>query len=359
MTTRNIQNEKLTRRGFIRNAALGAAAVGGAGILSGCQAPAASNLPEKWDQEADVVVVGCGGAGAATAIEAARADAKVLVLERTPTGGGSTALCGGIIYLGGGTSMQKACGIDDTLDNMYNYMLTAAGDGADPEMVRTYVDENHALWEWLLELGVPFKENYLPGKFAAPPTDDGLVYSGNEQQAKYAAAATPVPRGHHVQAAGESGHALWPPLIAGIEAAGAEVLYETLAKELVVDADGRVVGVLADVQGEDQYIKAGKAVALCAGGFFANKEMVAQHCPEFLHSVYQVGTPGDDGSGIMMGQSAGGDVRMMGQGFAYSAPYLYGEAMVKGIMVDTNGRRFIGEDNYGSGLAKAWFATIT
>jgi len=297
--------------------------------------------------------VGFGGAGAAAAIEASKAGAEVLVLERMPTGGGSTAICGGIVMMGGGTPVQKATGQEDTLENMYNYILAAAGAGADAEMVKLYCDHSLDLFAWLVDLGIKFKESYLPGKYAAPPTDDGLVYSGNEQQARYAAVARPVPRGHHVQAAGSSGAVLWPPLQSGVEAAGAEVLYEAMGKELVVNEDGRVVGVVAEIEGEEQYLKANKAVILTAGGFAANKEMVARHCPMYLESP-QTGTPGDDGSGILMGQLAGGDVRMLGATFAYWATYIFSEALVKGIVVSgDNGRRFIGEDNYGSWVGKA------
>ena len=61
---------------------------------------------ERWDIECDVVVVGHGITGAAAAIEAARAGAKTLVLERQMAGGGTTALSTGLTYFGAGTSVQ-------------------------------------------------------------------------------------------------------------------------------------------------------------------------------------------------------------------------------------------------------------
>ena len=81
---------KLTRRELIKGAAAGGVAVTAAGVVSGCSPAVPSGLPAQWDREADVVIVGLGGAGAAVAIEAARAGAKVLILERMPVGGGST-----------------------------------------------------------------------------------------------------------------------------------------------------------------------------------------------------------------------------------------------------------------------------
>jgi len=340
----------ITRRELIKGAAAGTVVASGA--LSGCAPTAPSDLPEKWDAEADVVVVGLGGAGAAAAIEACRAGAKVIVLEKAPVSGGSTVLCGGLLYMGGGTPLQKATGFEDSVENMYDYMLEAAGAGGDPEMIRTYCDDSLSLYDWLVELGVPFKESYIPGKWAAVPTEDGLAYSGNESQAHFKTVAKPVPRGHHVEGPGETGSVLWPFLKAGVEAAGAEIIREAPVQKLVANPEGRVVGVVADVDGIEEYYKANKGVILCAGGFAANKEMVARHCPTFLRSEFQVGTAGDDGSGIRMGQGAGGDVRMMGDPFGYSAIYEFGQALVKGVLLDDRGRRFVGEDNYGSWVGK-------
>ncbi len=343
---------KLTRRELIKGAAAGGVAVIATGAISGCGPTTPSNMPEKWDREADVVVIGMGGAGAAVAIEAARAGAEVLVLERTPVGGGSTVLCGGLLYMGGGTPLQKATGFEDSVENMYNYMLEAVGDGADPELIRIYCEKSVDLYNWLTELGVPFKESYIPGKYAAVPTDDGLAYTGNEMQAKYKNIATPVPRGHHVEGIDHTGKVLYPPLEAGVKAAGAQIFFEAPVARLVVNPEGRVVGVVAEIDGLDEYVKARKGVALCAGGYGANKDMVKQHCPQYLRSEFFVGTKTDDGSGIKMGQGVGGDLRMMGDAFAYSGIYEFGQSLMKGILVDDKGRRFIGEDNYGSWVGR-------
>src|SRR5690349_24997719 len=78
--------------------------------------PAASIT--SWDDEADVVIAGYGVAGAAAAVEATRAGADVLVLERTGSWGGAASMAGGFIYLGGGTEIQKAGGFEDSVDNM-------------------------------------------------------------------------------------------------------------------------------------------------------------------------------------------------------------------------------------------------
>src|SRR5262245_1163766 len=66
-----------------------------------------------WDDACDVLVAGFGAAGACAAIEASRAGAKVIAVDRFG-GGGATALSGGVIYAGGGTRFQKAAGYDDS-----------------------------------------------------------------------------------------------------------------------------------------------------------------------------------------------------------------------------------------------------
>ena len=74
-----------------------------------------------WDEEADVVVIGCGGAGISTALEAAERKQKVLIIDRF-VGGGATAASGGVVYAGGGTRIQKEAGVEDSPEEMYKYL---------------------------------------------------------------------------------------------------------------------------------------------------------------------------------------------------------------------------------------------
>jgi 3-oxo-5alpha-steroid 4-dehydrogenase len=70
-----------------------------------------------WADEADVVVIGFGGAGAVAGLQAREDGASVLTLDRFG-GGGATAYSGGVVYAGG-TPYQKAAGFDDTAEEMY------------------------------------------------------------------------------------------------------------------------------------------------------------------------------------------------------------------------------------------------
>src|SRR5213594_1796716 len=97
----------------------------------------------RWDDSADVVIAGLGVAGACAAIEARETGADVLVLERASGGGGTTSNAAGHVYLGGGTRVQKAVGVEDDVEDMYTY-LTMNTPVPESEKIRLYCDESVA-----------------------------------------------------------------------------------------------------------------------------------------------------------------------------------------------------------------------
>jgi len=160
---------------------------------------------DAWAGDFDVVIVGLGIAGGAAAIEALRAGARTLVLERATRGGGTTALSECTIYLGGGTRVQKANGFDDTVDLMQAHLRAAAGPTADPEKVRLYCEGSLEHFDWLEGIGIEFKDTYHDDKVIFPPGDDCLVFSGNEQAWPFSVESTPMPRGHKPKWDGPAG----------------------------------------------------------------------------------------------------------------------------------------------------------
>ena len=96
----------------------------------------AADVPA-WSRSADVVVVGLGVAGACAALEAHRAGADVLVIERAGAGGGASALSQGIFYFGGGTAVQTACGYEDSVAEMYAF-LRSVTTTTDEDSLRVY-----------------------------------------------------------------------------------------------------------------------------------------------------------------------------------------------------------------------------
>ena len=188
-----------------------------------------------WDAEADVVVVGLGAAGACAAIEAARAGARVRVLERAGGGGGTTAVSDGMMYFGGGTALQRACGFEDSVEQMFRYLLglvrARARRGAHPRLLRAAAA---AHYDWLVEIGVPFKAEFYPGRMLSPG-EEGLTYSGNELVHPFRDLAVPAPRAHMPQKEGQAGALLMQKLIAEVERSGAAISTNVLCERLIVD----------------------------------------------------------------------------------------------------------------------------
>jgi succinate dehydrogenase/fumarate reductase flavoprotein subunit len=300
---------------------------------------------DRWDEEVDVVVIGYGGAGVCAALEAAGTGARVLALERAGGPGGTTATSIGHLYLGGGTRVQKACGIEDSAEEMFKFVMACAEE-PDEERTRIFCDESVSHFDWLVSLGVPFKDSLYPDRVLAQPTDDCLIWSGNEKAHPFREIARPAPRGHKVQADGEGGPVLIRVLAEAAERAGIELWCDTRAQSLVLSADGRVCGVVARRDGEERRICARRGVVLCAGGFAMNTEMVRNHAPRLLTpGVSRLGNPYDDGAGIRMGLAARGAAIHMSEAFL-NLPYYPPSSLTKGILINAQGQRFVNEDSY-------------
>ena len=341
-----------------------------------------------WDEEADVIVVGFGGAGACAALQAAQNGAKVLVLDRFH-GGGATSGSGGIIYAGGGTRFQKEAGYDDTTEEMYNYLKQEVGDVVSDETLRRFCEESPETVQWLEEAGVPFEASLAPYKTSYPTDQYYLYFSGNEKVSQYTAHAKPAPRGHRAKGPGISGQALFQALEHALRRQiGIRVRRQTDVQELVVDDDGRVIGVrgralprtgfarrlhalfsrfnikgatyalplarlfdaistwIAKVHSKPYTARAKKGVILAAGGFIFNKEMVKENNPTFLDCL-PLGTFGDDGAGIKLGRSVGGTTARMDRMSAWRF-YVPPEALIRGVLVDGRGERICNEYLYGA-----------
>lgn len=290
--------------------------------------------------DVDVLVVGFGASGAAAAISAASSGASVLVLERASGPGGSSALSGGELYLGGGTAVQQACGFSDTADDMFDFLSTALGPHADLEKVRLYCDGSVDHYEWLVSCGVVIQPTFFEGQAWMPATTDGLMWLG-ENAWPYNEIAKPAPRGHRGPVPMSTGQLLMNTLVAHAESLGVMVEVDTRATSLIVE-DGRVVGVNARQFGSDRSFRA-TSVVLTTGGFVDNEQMLADHAPSLLgHGKVSDGL--DDGSGILMAQAVGAATRRMSMiEAAYTA---LPEMVCRGMLVNSLGQRFINEDVY-------------
>ncbi|MCB1615196.1 MAG: FAD-dependent oxidoreductase, partial [Pseudomonadales bacterium] len=217
--------------------------------------------------------------------------------------------------------------------------------------IRLYCEESVRHFNWLEAQGVPFNRSYYPYKNVYQPTDECLIWTGNEKVYPYREKAVPAPRGHKVAREGEDGGALlMEVLIKRAKELGVRFRFDSGVKQLVMD-EGRVCGVLFRHFDQAFFARAVKGVVLAAGGFAMNKEMLSEYCPRLAQKgIYRQGNPNDDGSGINLGLSAGG-VAIHMEGCFITSPIYPPEQLLKGILVNRDGKRFVAEDSYHSRTA--------
>lgn len=305
-----------------------------------------------WDDEVDVLVIGLGAAGAATALEAAATGAETLVVEAAGGGGGTSAMSGGVIYLGGGTPLQKACGFEDSPEEMFRYLQASCGDAPDEAKMRLYCEGSVDHYAWLVDQGVPFKQTYYEGCSGEPPTDDGLVWSGAEKVHPFCDLARPAPRGHVPQVEHQAGPLLMQVLCRAVEESPARLQSNARATALYQQADGEVVGAAIECFGEERNIRARRGVVITTGGFVLNDAMLDRHAPLARRCSMRVAATGDNGSGIRLGIGAGADTLHM-DAVSISLPITQPWGLKRGVMVNAKGQRFIGEDTYYGRLGEA------
>jgi len=300
----------------------------------------------RFDETVDVVVAGLGVAGSSAVVAASQAGVDVLAVERATAPGGTSANSGGLIYLGGGTALQKACGYQDSPDNMAAFLRAALGPDVDADRVDAYCQGSPEHYDWLTSIGVPFRAAFCDEPNRESADDSGLLFSGGEDSYPFDEIAVPVPRGHKPLCIDSAGGFLMERLGAAVGASSARVMADTRAEALVVGA-GEVVGVQVRSDDGVRNIRARGGVILAMGGFISNEAMVAEHCPlaHVPDPAWRIGTPNDDGRGIRMGVGAGSATTRLGT-FECALPLGPPHRLAKGILVNRRGERFINEDAY-------------
>ena len=358
-----------------------------------------------WDDAADFVVVGYGGAGVAAANQAVDGGLDVIALDRCD-GGGATKMNGGIMYLGGGTWVQKEAGYDDTPEEMFIYLKRELRDAVTDETLRRFCESGPETVKWLEKHGVEFKASAYPTKTSYPGAGYYLYHPDNSLLKRFRTNKRPSPRGHKAVSEATdaigSGIGIFRPQSQSAAQAGVRVYGQSRARQIIVDQSGAVIGLKAKrvppgtpahaalvkaqrrmnkwlfvypnsypggqlpygiaqyykqkasrieaEHGVDFYVRARKGVCLSSGGFIFNNEMLRRYAP-ICADVATLGTPADDGSGILLGHSAGGVMTKMDEVSIWrhmSPP----NSWPKNMIVNANGNRFVDEASYGADIGR-------
>ena len=321
--------------------------------------------------EADVVVVGAGGAGMTAAITAAGEGKSVVILEsQSMVGGNSVRATGGMNA--GKTVYQdenefgESAGVEKTLK-------TAAEKYADNETITALaktVSEQWAAYQAnptgyfdsveLMELdtmigGKGINDPALVETLCANSADaiDWLDEHGITLHNVSSFGGASVKRIHRpVNAEGKTvsvGSYMIPLLQENCEKAGVKMMLDTTATEILTDANGAAVGVKATgASGETVTVNA-KAVVLATGGFGANLDMVVKYKPE-LKGFMTTNAPGIQGQGIEMAQAIGAATVDMDQIQIHPTVEANTAALITeglrgdgAILINEEGQRFIDE----------------
>ena len=303
-----------------------------------------------WEHRVDIVVAGLGVAGVCAALEAHRAGAEVLALERASGGGGASATSEGIFYLGGGTALQRDLGYDDDPDNMYRFMRSVTSTPEDDKL-RMFCDASTGHFDWLEQQGVPFERRAFTGKAVAVNTGEGLLSTGNEKVWPFREDATPVMRGHQARATKEikGGASAMKALLATFAAEQVPVRYDVNVVALVVDG-GQVCGVKVRELGKEWFVEARAGVVLAMGSFNLNRDLTSKNLGPVAEFGKPLGVETNDGAGLLLGQSVGGATQGMDGAIATASIYPPADN-IKGIVVNKLGERFVAEDSYHGRLA--------
>jgi flavocytochrome c len=315
--------EPLSRRTFVKKAVTGIGAT--ALVATATNTVDAANTPRRWDKVADVVIIGAGAAGLPASIEVAEHGVSVIIVEQNYDIGGHAIQSGGNVALGGGTSLQKKYGIEDSPDLMFSDLAHWHDYRfSDREVVRAFCDWSAATFEWLNDHGVEFPDRAPAGADGGPQTvkrAQTVVWT--------AGPSTVAPNGGN-------GAALMRPLEASARKLGVQILLQHSMTGIIRETQhsGRVLGITATHQGKTLKIRARRAVVIGTGGHTSNVNFRRIFDPRLTEEYQVVGEPYSRQTGdgeiaaMQIGASLWGaanqTVETMARSHIFEKPYVIG-----------------------------------
>lgn len=349
-------------------------------------------------EQFDWVVVGSGAGAMTSALVMRKAGKSVLILEKTPFVGGTTAKSGGVIWVPNNRFIREA-GESDSVEAGIRYLDSVCEDlpGSSHEKRLAYVNEAHRMIDFLVDEGVALERasHFWPDYYDEAP---GGMKTSRTVTAKYfnkkelgpwaarlrpgfAEAPARLEEGMKLPFAKRSwaikglmvriglrilwakltgksyvsaGAALQGRLLKAVLDAGAQVRTDCPVKELILE-EGKVTGVVAEADGKPVRIGATLGVLVNAGGYAQNAELRAKHLPG-TEAVWSNTPEGDTGDMHLEMASIGGMLaqmdqmvgyqtsRMPGYEKGYVRPPMQGVTAKPGaILVDQSGVRYMNE----------------
>lgn len=361
------------------------------------------NATKDFSHEVDLLVVGSGAGAMAAALCAHDMGASTLLLEKTGLYGGNSAMSGGAMWIPNNFYMRQS-GVDDSREEALDYLKTITrGTVAEdrlcayldtaPEMLRYLIDKTRVRMQCMLEYpdyypdvpgGKPGGRSLEPEHFDARELGDDFyrmrepaVQELVTKRMSMTATEANVLLSRHpgwvkltAKIMGRYwfdlpgrlrskrdrclslGNALVAMLRRSLMDRDVELWLETPVRELIVEG-GRVVGVVAEREGQELRVGGRKAVLLAAGGFEHNAEMREKYLPGPTKVEWTTGSPGSTGDAIGMAMKHGAAVDLMDEAWWGPTTVVPGEDLARmlviekglpgSIFVDKRGRRFVNE----------------
>ena len=244
--------------------------------------------------EADLIIVGGGGAGMAAALTAAEKGlTKIIVLEKAGSPGGNSAMAHDLFAAE--SPVQRRMGTDARKDDFFQLaMKWCHWSKVNPRLIRAFIDKSGDTIRWLEEKGIRFEL--------------GQYYINQSPRVR-----------HCIEGKGVE---LMRTLTKLCKEMGVEVLTHTRACKLIREEKGNVTGVVAQTK-EREIVVHGKCVIVTTGGYGNNKELLQKYCAYYNpETVTNDGVPGNVGDGISMATEIGATTAGLGH-IMFRGPVAY------------------------------------
>ena len=319
---------------------------------------------EPWDHEFDLLVVGSGAAALSTALRAHDLGAKVLVVEKGSHWGGSTAMSGGVCWVPNNPWMASV-GISDSREEALRYLSHVTQGQVAPPHLEAYVDGAHRFLSTSGETShlafdpIPGYCDYYPEAPGGKPggrSMDSRPFDGAKLGPELSTLRRPHPQSQILGLFGitaaqaqtllagafiarlwllfrcffgyalrwpkrrrygrdtrlTTGNALCARLRRSLMDRGVDLWLESPCQDLVME-EGRVTGIVVARGGESLRLRGRWGVMLAAGGFEQSQALRDRFHPFESQTEWNAGNEDNQGDGILMGEAAGGELRLMDQ----------------------------------------------